>query len=427
MAEEEGRILRVIRLIKDKRKKACYQSILDFACRENNLLNMAVCKYIVNDLVKRNILVNIGRNKKSESFIIVGADSHTQEEPCLVNQTQPSSTQITLSDETCDEKYIDDKFYDTLKGMIKAEVNTVFAEQGNPFNNINSSVNTTKECKCNNDLLIKSLNDHIAFLQKELASKDMIIKMLINDRRGYGKEHDYNDSKSKCANDNKMVVANTYDELKELDLLKDEKNNLFIANANKARNISERRQTCEYNKDISYTTVKRKKANERSIAIIGDSMVKDVDPFDLRKKLNDKKSKVYRHNFNGATIDAMKHHSIPVMEFDPDLAILHVGTNSLRGGNTEGKIADDILSLASRMKKETNEIIVSSIIARRDQYKEKAEKVNDFLQIKCSQVNMPFIRHNNIRGEIHLKPKGLHLNYKGSSLLSDNFVNWINT
>ena len=63
MAEEEGRILRVIRMIKDKRKKACYQSILDFACRENNLLNMAVCKYIVNDLVKRNILVNIGRNK----------------------------------------------------------------------------------------------------------------------------------------------------------------------------------------------------------------------------------------------------------------------------------------------------------------------------------------------------------------------------
>ena len=76
----------------------------------------------------------------------------------------------------------------------------------------------------------------------------------------------------------------------------------------------------------------------------------------------------------------MKHHSIPLMEFDPDIAILHVGTNSLRGGNTESKITDDILSLACRMKKETNEIIVSSIIARRDQYEEKAEKVNDFLQ-----------------------------------------------
>ena len=40
---------------------------------------------------------------------------------------------------------------------------------------------------------------------------------------------------------------------------------------------------------------------------------------------------------------------------------------------------------------------------------------------------MLFIRHNNIRGKIHLKLKGLLLNYKGSSLLSDNFVNWINT
>ena len=171
----------------------------------------------------------------------------------------------------------------------------------------------------------------------------------------------------------------------------------------------------------------RKKPNERSITIIGDSMVKDVDPFELRKKINNKNTKVYRHNFNGATINAMKHHSIPVMEFEPDLAILHVGTNSLRSGDVENKIAEDILCLANGMKKDTNEIIVSSIITRRDEYKEKAEKVNDYLQIKCKQINMPFIRHTNIRGDFHLKPRGLHLNYKGSTLLSDNFAKWINT
>ena len=77
---------------------------------------------------------------------------------------------------------------------MKIEVNSVFTEQGESFNKINSSENTTKECKRNNDLLIKSLND----LQKGLASKDMIITMFINDRSGNGKEHDYKDSKSKC-------------------------------------------------------------------------------------------------------------------------------------------------------------------------------------------------------------------------------------
>ena len=162
------------------------------------------------------------------------------------------------------------------------------------------------------------------------------------------------------------------------------------------------------------------------MAIIGDSLVKDVDPFELRKKLKNN-NKVYRHNFNGATINAMKYHVIPVMEFEPDLTILHVGTNSLRNTDTEQQIAEDILNLANNIKKDDNEIIISSIIARRDQFKEKAEKVNDFLYSKCQQLDIPFIRHNNIQSEIHLKPKGLHLNYKGSNLLSDNFAAWINT
>ena len=49
-----------------------------------------------------------------------------------------------------------------------------------------------------------------------------------------------------------------------------------------------------------------------------------------------------------------------------------------------------------------------------------------FFYSKCQQLDILFIRHNNIRNEIHLKPKGLHLNFKGSELLSDNFAAWIN-
>ena len=123
----------------------------------------------------------------------------------------------------------------------------------------------------------------------------------------------------------------------------------------------------------------------------------------------------------------MKHHAVPVMEFNPDLAILHVGTNSLRGDISEEQVATDILKLATSIKTDKNDILVSSILPRRDQLKEKAEKVNDFLSMKCSQFNIPFMRHNNIRSEIHLKPKGLHLNTTGSTLLSDNFAAYINS
>ena len=48
---------------------------------------------------------------------------------------------------------------------------------------------------------------------------------------------------------------------------------------------------------------KSKNPDEKTIAIIGDSLVKDVDPFQLRKKLKNKDNKVYIHNF----IYAKKH------------------------------------------------------------------------------------------------------------------------
>ena len=83
----------------------------------------------------------------------------------------------------------------------------------------------------------------------------------------------------------------------------------------------------------------------------------------------------------------------------------------------EQQIAEDILNLASNIKKDTNEII-SSITARRDQFKDKAEIS------KCQQLDIPFIGHNDIWSEIHLKPKVLHLNFNRSDLLSDNFAAW---
>ena len=41
--------------------------------------------------------------------------------------------------------------------------------------------NYAKECNCN-DNIIETLNKHVDLLQKELLSKDAIIKMLVNDK-----------------------------------------------------------------------------------------------------------------------------------------------------------------------------------------------------------------------------------------------------
>ena len=109
-----------------------------------------------------------------------------------------------------------------------------------------------------------------------------------------------------------------------------------------------------------------------------------------------------------------------------DLVILHTGTNSLRGESTPEEIADEVIDLATNLKTDHNEIVISEIIARRDQLNEKAVSVNNVLRMKTTELGIGYISHENINTDMHLNPKGLHLNHKGSILLSRNFINLVN-
>ena len=158
---------------------------------------------------------------------------------------------------------------------------------------------------------------------------------------------------------------------------------------------------------------------------MGDSMIKELKPHLMKKHLK-KNDKLYVHSFRGATTEQMKHYSKPPMTFNPDLVIIHTGTNSLRGECTPEKIAEEIIDLAINLKSDVNEIVVSGIIPRRDQFKEKAEMVNVLLYRKTTELDMGFISHENIKPDTHLNPKGLHLNHQGTILLSENIINCVN-
>ena len=121
----------------------------------------------------------------------------------------------------------------------------------------------------------------------------------------------------------------------------------------------------------------------------------------------------------------MKHHAQPVMGYNPNLVIIHAWTNSLRSSNKPNEITIEIIELATNLKTDTNEIVVSSIVPRRDHPSEKAEKDNDALKIITSTLGLDFIQHSNINNDTHLKPKGLHLNNKSTSTLCENFLKLI--
>ena len=55
----------------------------------------------------------------------------------------------------------------------------------------------------------------------------------------------------------------------------------------------------------------------------------------------------------------------------------------------------------------------------------KAVEVNKFLSKKCSFQNIPFIDNSNIDERCHLNGSDLHLNYGGTCILANNFLNCI--
>ena len=121
--EEEGkRVIRIIKRIKSDRNRACYKNILSLAKRENKDLDNEHIKEIVNNLLERNIITNINKDKPDmESFKLVSTENMETEND-KNNKIGNENTQST-------EQYITDKFYETLTNKIKQEVkNAIKAE-----------------------------------------------------------------------------------------------------------------------------------------------------------------------------------------------------------------------------------------------------------------------------------------------------------
>ena len=108
-----------------------------------------------------------------------------------------------------------------------------------------------------------------------------------------------------------------------------------------------------------------KKRKQRSTTIIGDSILKDIEPRKMREAMRSTE-KVFIKSFSGANTVAMEDYVKPTMKFENDLLILHFGINDLRSEKSADDIANGIINIGTSMKTENNEIMISSIIPRAD-------------------------------------------------------------
>ena len=374
MGEEEKRILRIIRKIENQRGRACYQNVLEFARRENKTINMDIYKFIMLDLSKKNLIINKGKVGKPESFKIVKQTCEEKDTTCEEKDTT-SSEDLNASESLEDIcKFFDDKFLLTISNMIKQEVNDAL---NNKKNNCACDVNVNENnIYLENKYLKESINTQqgeIMFLRNELLSRNKTIEMLIGD-------------KNKTENSKRHAITV----------------NLDTENINSQIPIKEK-----------YTEVKKKSENnhKRSIVILGDSIIKDIEQHRVRKSLPNNE-KVYVKSFSGATIKHMHSYAQPSKEFNNDLVILHCGTNDLRTEKEPLEIAKEVIELALEMKSTNNEVMVSGIVSRRDKLNDKSKEVNKLLQSLCISKKLLFIDNSNINPVYHLNNSGLHLNMR---------------
>ena len=174
-------------------------------------------------------------------------------------------------------------------------------------------------------------------------------------------------------------------------------------------------------------TTQRRHSEKRTVAILGDSMIRNIHYRELSKSC--KNQKIYVKAFPGADIADMTHYVLPTAKRDPDAIILHCGTNSLQKHDDPTEVAQELAKLACSLKNERNAVVISSIICRSDDQREKVDKVNEALYTLCQEHSLALIENSNIQEE-HLSTRGrfpgLHLNDAGNQILFSNIVNTIN-
>ena len=166
--------------------------------------------------------------------------------------------------------------------------------------------------------------------------------------------------------------------------------------------------------------------NGKKICILSSSLTKPINMNDFNNRLAS--GVAIKRAHGGATASQLKYYAQATLKEDyPDRAIISVGTNNLtKKDQTPLQIAEEIIEVVQTCRQGgVNEIYVSSITCR-PQFQEKINEINKLLEYYAGINNYMFI-DNHCIGMEHLQRDKLHLNKEGIRILTNNFLNHVNS
>ena len=183
---------------------------------------------------------------------------------------------------------------------------------------------------------------------------------------------------------------------------------------------SERSAPCPFNKH-------RVRMVKPLVAVAGDSMLKRLTSYEMSQECKSANAMV--RPFVGARVEDMHDYIEPILRADPDIIVLHIGTNNIGDASYDGELVlvDKINDLINKIGDRLPHVIIvlSLPVCRKDSNFGRVLRFKEKIIEYCHKNFINYIANDNITRD-HLNKSGVHLNAEGCKLLHNNITSFIN-
>jgi len=157
--------------------------------------------------------------------------------------------------------------------------------------------------------------------------------------------------------------------------------------------------------------------------ILGSSIVKHVKGRTIKRNSG---TYVKVCSYPGADTEKVCDHAEVELKYSaPKSVIIHASGNDLAYGTTADEAADNIAYLGLELIERGVKNIAVSSMTPRYKLKNEIENFNKLLKGMCRTYNFDYIGHKNISYNKHVCQDGVHLNFDGVEILSNNFASYL--
>ena len=173
------------------------------------------------------------------------------------------------------------------------------------------------------------------------------------------------------------------------------------------------------------TQKERKSRKPRKIdsMILGSSIIKHVQGRKIKQN-SGKYAKVC--SYPGADTEKVCDHAEVELKYSaPQTVIVHAGGNDMAYGTPADEAVDNIAYLGCELMDRGVKNIAVSAMTPRYLMRNDIDQINKLLKDMCRTYKFDFIEHNNIYYNMHVCQDGVHLNYDGVDILTQNFARYL--